>query len=71
MREIPRRVFIAAAAALVFSVFVAVMQLYVYYRPSVIALSLLKVVLAIGLVAVPLLWGAISTRRRLSPRPRV
>ena len=61
----------AAAVALVFSVFVTVMQLYVDHRPSMIPLSLLKAALAIGLVAVPLLWGAISTQRRLSPGSRI
>jgi hypothetical protein len=61
----------AAAVALVFSVFVTVMQLYVYYRPSTIPLSLLKVGVAIALVAVPLLWGAMSTQRRLNSGPRI
>jgi hypothetical protein len=56
----------APAAALGFTLFMALMHLYVY--PAMISTSLLKITLEVALVAVPLMWGSIGSHRRALAR---
>ena len=55
---------VGVAVALAFSIVRVVMHLVAVGGPSTISMAAMKIGIEIGLMAVPLLWGSISSHRR-------